>query len=69
MPEQNEPQINEAQIKAALTAARDLSTIKDARRQYWIPRQADLSERSEILANRRTVKNLLSSSLARAPLP
>jgi hypothetical protein len=55
------PQFNEAQIKMALTAAKDLSAAKDARRQYATLRQADVSERSETRTNQRTLENLLGS--------
>jgi hypothetical protein len=48
------PEIDESQIKIALSA------VEDARPKYSI-RQADLSERSQILTNQRAVENLLTS--------
>jgi len=60
------PEYNEDQIKMALTAAKDLAATRDARRQDFTPRQADVSERSEIRANRRATENLLASSFAKA---
>jgi hypothetical protein len=60
------PEYNEDQIKMALTAAKDLAAARNARRQDFTPRQADVSERSEIRANRRATENLLASSIAKA---
>jgi hypothetical protein len=60
------PEFNESQIKMALTAAKDLSAAKDARRGYSTLRQADPSERSQILTNRRTLENLLASYFTKA---
>ena len=56
------PEYNESQIKMALTAAKDLSVARDARRPYSTLPQADIREHSEIVANRRRVENLLASS-------
>jgi hypothetical protein len=60
------PEYDESQIKMALTAASDLAAARDARRPYSTLRQADVSERSEVVANRRRVENLLASSFTKA---
>jgi hypothetical protein len=60
------PEYNEDQIKMALTAAKDLAAARNERLQDFTPRQADVSERSEIQANRRATENLLASSFAKA---
>jgi hypothetical protein len=60
------PEYNEDQIKMTLTAAKDLAAPRNARRQVFTPRQVDVSERSEIRANRRATENLLASSIAKA---
>jgi hypothetical protein len=60
------PEYDESQIKMALTAAKDLSAARDARRPYPTLPQADIRERSEIVANRRRVENLLASSFIKA---
>ena len=60
------PEYNADQIKMALTAAKDLTAARDARRQDLTPSQADLAERSEIRANRRAAENLLASSFLKA---
>src|SRR5215211_769898 len=60
------PEYDESQIKMALTAAKDLSVARDARRPYSTLPQADIRERSEIVANRRRVENLLASSFIKA---
>jgi hypothetical protein len=60
------PEYNEDQIKMALTAAKYLAAARNARRQDFTPRQADVSERSEIQANRRATEKLLASSFAKA---
>jgi hypothetical protein len=60
------PEYNADQIKMALTAAKDLAAARDARRQDLTPSQAELSQRSQIQANRRAADNLLASSFLKA---
>jgi hypothetical protein len=60
------PEYNEDQIKMALTAAKDLAAAKEARSQDSPLGQAQISERSEILTNRRRVENMLASFFTKA---
>ena len=60
------PEYDESQIKMALTAAKDLSAARDARRQFATLHHADIRERSEIVANRRRVENLLAAFFIKA---
>ena len=60
------PEYDEDQIKMALTAARDLAAARDARRPYPALDQAEVSDRSEIRANRRAAETLLASSFIKA---
>ena len=60
------PEINEAQVKLALAAAKNMFAATDARRRFLTP-QADLYERSRILrTNRRAVGDLFTSFLTKA---
>ncbi|HZO86709.1 MAG TPA: hypothetical protein VFB38_00115 [Chthonomonadaceae bacterium] len=61
------PGMNEAQIKAALAAAKGLDAAREARRNLDL-RQANLSQRLPIRANRRAVGNLLTPLLTKAGL-
>jgi hypothetical protein len=60
------PEYNEDQIKMALTAAKDLAAAKEARSQDSPLGQAQISESSEIQANRRRVENMLASFFTKA---
>ena len=58
--------IKESQIRMALTAAKGISGVRDARWDDSAFRPPDLSERSQISANQRTVKTLLGPCLTKA---
>jgi hypothetical protein len=60
------PEINEAQVKLALAAAKNMFAATDARRKFSI-RQSDLYEGSQILrTNRRAVGDHFTSFLTKA---
>ena len=60
-------QINEDQVKLALTAAKNMFAGTDARRRLSSIRQADIYERSQILKNnQRTVADHFTSFLSKA---
>jgi hypothetical protein len=58
--------IDECEIKAALTAAKNISEIKKARREYPFPSERYISERAQIRANQQAAQRLLETTLVRS---